>query len=374
MVRFSMTVRFWMMFALFIAAFAGERVEAQPRPVAAPGQIPAADMGSVREPQGFQRYAGSIIAGGSFAAFDEQVVVTGPLVRVPDRSDKRNNALFLPREARTAEGRRTRLVYLIPQGRSPLEVIRGYQQLVRDAGGSALYECADSDCGGETRYGALAGGGSSGLIQLAMPGDDVPTGRGNPVACAVDNGNRTAQRFATLQLAGDAGFVSVLSYAVGDYSSGSDCRSGGWSGRTIAIVNILETKAREQRMETVNASAMGTSMARDGKVTFYAILFDTARAEIKPESQPQIAEMVAYLRANPAMRVLIVGHTDSQGALDYNVDLSRRRAASVVAALASQGIAANRLTPQGVGMAAPVSTNDTDEGRTRNRRVEMVKQ
>jgi outer membrane protein OmpA-like peptidoglycan-associated protein len=103
-------------------------------------------------------------------------------------------------------------------------------------------------------------------------------------------------------------------------------------------------------------------------------LFDTGRAEIKPESQPQIAEMVAFLRANPGLRALIVGHTDSQGGLDYNLDLSRRRAASVVGALTSQGVQASRLTPQGVGMAAPVSTNDTDEGRARNRRVEMVKQ
>jgi flagellar motor protein MotB len=75
----------------------------------------------------------------------------------------------------------------------------------------------------------------------------------------------------------------------------------------------------------------------------------------------------------PGLRVLIVGHTDSQGGLDYNVDLSRRRAASVIGALSARGILANRLTPQGVGMAAPVSTNDTDDGRARNRRVEMVK-
>ncbi|MCU0884786.1 MAG: OmpA family protein [Beijerinckiaceae bacterium] len=366
--------RFMIAGALCLAAFGAEPLQAQPRPAVAPGQIPAADTGSVREPQGFQRYAGSIIAGGSFAAFDEQVLVNGPLVRAPDQRDKRGNAVFMPREMRKAEGRRTRLVYVIPQGRSPLEVIRGYQQLVREAGGSTLYECSDGDCGGETRYGALSGGGSTGLIQLAIPGDDVPVGRGNPVGCAVDNSNRTGQRFTTLQLAGDAGFVSVLSYVLGDYNAGSECRTGGWSGRTIAIVNILETKAREQRMEMVSADAMGSSMARDGKVAFYAILFDTARAEIKPESQPQIAEMVAYLRASPQLRVLIVGHTDSQGGLDYNIDLSRRRAASVVAALASQGIAANRLTPQGVGMAAPVSTNDTDEGRARNRRVEMVKQ
>jgi outer membrane protein OmpA-like peptidoglycan-associated protein len=125
-------------------------------------------------------------------------------------------------------------------------------------------------------------------------------------------------------------------------------------------------------MEMVRADAMGASMARDGKVAIYAILFDTGRADIKPESQPQLGEMVAFLRANPGLRVLVVGHTDNQGGLDYNVDLSRRRAASVVQALVAQGIPGSRLVPAGVGMAAPVSTNTTDEGRARNRRVEMV--
>jgi outer membrane protein OmpA-like peptidoglycan-associated protein len=336
------------------------------------GALPAADQGSVREPQGFQRYAGSIIAGGTTAAFDEMTLVTGPLVRVLDQRDKRNNALFMPRDARKVEGRRTTLVYVIPQGRSPLEVIRGYQQLVREAGGASLYECSEAECGGETRYSATSGGGNSGLMQLSFPAADVPTARGNPISCAVENNARSRQRFTTLQLPNDAGFVSVLSYVLGDFSGGDACRGNGWDGRTVAIVTILETKAREQRMETVSASAMGSSMARDGKVTFYAILFDTAKADIKPESAPQLAEMTAYLRANSNQRVLIVGHTDNQGGVDYNQDLSRRRAASVVQALVGQGIAASRLIPAGVGMAAPVTTNATDEGRARNRRVEMV--
>lgn len=367
-------IRLLLTCALLLAGLGAPPLQAQSR-APAPGQMPTADVGTVREPQGFQRYAGSIIAGGSFAAFDDLVLVTGPLVRVPDQRDKRNNAVFLPRETRKAEGRRTRLAYVIPQGRSPLEVIRGYQQLVQDAGGSALYECADAECGGDTRRGPTGGGGDTGLLNLSFPGDDMPATRGHPLECALaGSGTRSGQRFATLGLAGDAGFVTVLSYVLVDYVAGSDCRGKGWEGRTIAVVNIVETKAREQRMEMVRADAMDSSLARDGKVTFYAILFDTGRAEIKAESQPQLAEIVAYLRAQPTLKALIVGHTDNQGGLDYNLDLSRRRAASVVAALTGQGISANRLTPQGVGMAAPVATNDTDEGRARNRRVELVKQ
>jgi outer membrane protein OmpA-like peptidoglycan-associated protein len=340
------------------------------RPAGGSVSVPVKDVGAVREPQGFPRYAGSVLAGGSVAAFDEMTLVTAPLQRVAGRTDRRNNALFLPPDPKTVEGRRTRLVYVIPQDRSPLEVVRNYQQFVRDAGGAAVFECAGDDCGGDTRLGATSGGNRTGVLQLMLPGDDLPA-RGDPLNCVGDNSSRSGQRYALMTLANDGGHVAVLSYVLGDYVAGSSCHQ--WKGRTVAIVNIVETKAREQRMEIVRADAMGGSMARDGKVTFYSILFDTARAEIKPESEPQIAEMAAYLRANPGLRVLIVGHTDSQGGLDYNVDLSRRRAASVIGALAARGIQASRLTPQGVGMAAPVSTNDTDDGRARNRRVEMVK-
>jgi OmpA-OmpF porin, OOP family len=367
--RFS-AHRFLKSLLLALLAFcAAPPAEAQQRPAA--GIVPTSDIGATREPQGFPRYAGSVLAGGSNAAFDEMTLVTAPLVRAQGRTDGRGNAMFLPPEAQKAEGRRTRLVYVVPAGRSPLEVVRGYQQTVRERGGESVFECADAECGGNTRLGATAGGNTTGILNLMMPASEVPQRNGEPVQCAVDNNGRTQQRFAQMRLPNDGGHVAVLSYVLGDYSGGSECRA--WTGRTVAIVNIIETQAREQRMELVRADAMGASMARDGKVTFYAILFDTARAEIKPESQPQIAEMAAYLRANPALRVLIVGHTDNQGGLDYNVDLSRRRAASVVSALSSAGIPGNRLTPQGVGMAAPVSTNETDEGRAKNRRVEMVR-
>lgn len=367
--RFTSAFALGLLLGLLTLASATTSAFAQQR--AAVGTVPTRDVGTTREPQGFPRYAGSVLAGGSNAAFDEMTLVTAPLVRVPGRTDGRNNALFLPPEARKAEGRRTRLIYVVPPGRSPLEVVRGYQQAVRDTGGETVFDCAEAECGGETRLGASNGGNRTGILNLLMPASDVPQRNGDPVQCAVDNNARTSQRYALMNLANGGGHVAILSYVLGDYSAGSECRA--WTGRTVAVVNIIETQAREQRMELVRSDAMGASMARDGKVTFYSILFDTARADIKPESQPQIAEMVAYLRANPSLRVLIVGHTDNQGGLDYNVDLSRRRAAAVTSALSAAGIAAGRLTPQGVGMAAPVSTNDTDEGRARNRRVEMVK-
>src|SRR5690606_61719 len=94
---------------------------------------------------------------------------------------------------------------------------------------------------------------------------------------------------------------------------------------------------------------------------------------MRSDSKPQLDEIAKLLKAQPELKVLIVGHTDSKGALDYNRDLSYRRARSIVESLSREhGVAAARLTPLGVGMAAPMATNRTEEGRALNRRVEVV--
>jgi outer membrane protein OmpA-like peptidoglycan-associated protein len=81
------------------------------------------------------------------------------------------------------------------------------------------------------------------------------------------------------------------------------------------------------------------------------------------------------MTGKPELRLNIVGHTDNKGSADYNLSLSQRRAAAVVASLVSQyGIDAGRLTSEGAGMTRPLAPNDTDEGRAKNRRVELVAQ
>jgi len=94
---------------------------------------------------------------------------------------------------------------------------------------------------------------------------------------------------------------------------------------------------------------------------------------IKPESKPTLDEIAKLLSGQPELSVFIVGHTDNQGAYDYNIDLSRKRAAAVAAALAkSCNIAPARMRTAGVGFLAPVGSNATEDGRALNRRVELV--
>jgi outer membrane protein OmpA-like peptidoglycan-associated protein len=79
------------------------------------------------------------------------------------------------------------------------------------------------------------------------------------------------------------------------------------------------------------------------------------------------------LKANPELKLEVQGHTDNQGNDDYNLKLSQKRAETVAAYLQLFGIDSGRLTPKGFGETKPVATNDTEDGRTRNRRVELVK-
>jgi OmpA-OmpF porin, OOP family len=104
-------------------------------------------------------------------------------------------------------------------------------------------------------------------------------------------------------------------------------------------------------------------------------LFDTGKSVLKPESAPALLEVKKLLEADPSLKLWVVGHTDSVGAIDGNMKLAQARAEAVVTALtATHGIAPARIKGYGVGPLAPVATNDTDEGRAKNRRVDLVKQ
>ena len=131
----------------------------------------------------------------------------------------------------------------------------------------------------------------------------------------------------------------------------------------------------EVGMVTVAASALDQSLMSTGKAVIYGIYFDFDKADVKPASSPQLQEIAALLNTHADLKLAITGHTDNQGSADYNQKLSQRRADAIVAALTgSYAIAANRLSAQGLGPSAPVASNDTDEGRAKNRRVELVKQ
>jgi outer membrane protein OmpA-like peptidoglycan-associated protein len=112
----------------------------------------------------------------------------------------------------------------------------------------------------------------------------------------------------------------------------------------------------------------------NGKLVTYGIYFDSGSDVVKPESAPVLRQIAAYMEKNAAVKVNILGHTDNQGTPDGNLDLSKRRSASVAKVLSSQfKIAADRFTTDGMGDTKPVADNAKSEGRAANRRVEFTK-
>jgi outer membrane protein OmpA-like peptidoglycan-associated protein len=175
----------------------------------------------------------------------------------------------------------------------------------------------------------------------------------------------------------NAGYPFV--YDSGDYGDFTVHKGGTWIMIEISVSNwYRQTIVKEISLTqdvVADAAALSTGINANGHIAATGILFDTGKADVKPESAAALAEIAKLLKQNPRLKLFVVGHTDNVGALAANLDLSKRRAASVVQALTTQyGITADRLAPYGNGSYAPISSNDSEDGRSQNRRVELVKQ
>lgn len=152
-----------------------------------------------------------------------------------------------------------------------------------------------------------------------------------------------------------------------------DSWSGGGEGETYNLL-IVEKAGMAQEV-VANAENLAQDISSTGHASVYGILFDFNKAKVKPESEPTLKEIAKLLQQNLNLKLYVVGHTDNVGDFAYNMKLSQARADSVVKTLVSQyGIDANRLSAHGVGPLAPVTSNKTEEGRAKNRRVELVEQ
>jgi OOP family OmpA-OmpF porin len=145
-------------------------------------------------------------------------------------------------------------------------------------------------------------------------------------------------------------------------------------GNGVIWLRIVEKKAMEQYI-VADAAAFANDINATGHVAVYGIYFDSGKSLIKPESAQAIAEIAKLLKGQPALKLFVVGHTDNEGGVEGNVKLAQDRAAAVLKALVNEhAIAASRLRAWGCGQFAPVASNDSEEGRAKNRRVELVKQ
>lgn len=242
-----------------------------------------------------------------------------------------------------AQGRETLIRYDGPAGRSSLEVIENLKASLVAKGFSVAFECGDAECFSGSMNDPY-------LLGWALDG-------------AQQNGRyATHARYLLAAREQSEGAVHAA-ILVGE--AGND---------VTEFVHVVETKPMDAgKVVFIDADAMQKALSASGHVSIYGIYFDTDRDVLTPRSKPALEQIARLLKANAALKLVVAGHTDNQGGFDYNVDLSRRRAASVVSALAAEyGVAKERLTPFGAGMAAPAASNATEEGRAKNRRVELV--
>lgn len=331
---------------------------------------PTADIEGAKDPAWLKRYEGSYIVSHEHRGFDAVKFPASALERVPDQTDAYNNNVHRAKQVREVEGEYTRLIYVAPADRSPLEVMRNYLDLVEEGGGKVLYRCSDTDCGGELN-GNDHGGGNQGLIEQIYPQARIRDADFSNGKCA-SGATPREQHYSLVTLPDGSGSertLGIVAFQIGDRSY---CDA--LENRTAVLVVAVSPKARERKMVTVTADEMGKALDAAGHIALYGIQFDTNKSTLRPESVDTIAQIAKLLKAQPALKLDVVGHTDNVGDAAANLKLSQRRADAVVTALVEDhGIDEARLSARGEGLGKPLADNATEEGRAKNRRVELVK-
>lgn len=265
---------------------------------------------------------GMVSRTGAQSQFKDTPYFTGmPSYKIDDASDQEfaDYRFYNGKDCTTIEGKKYFRAYSLKENAkqaSELQISRNYSNSIKSMGGTIIFEgqCSGADCaencGGRMMVGKVIKGSNELWIEVA------PFNDGN------------------------------------DY--------------------YLTVVMKEAMKQDVTASSMLDALNRDGHIALY-INFDTGKSTIKPESKPIIEQIVQMMKANPSLKISVEGHTDNVGNPKSNKTLSDDRAKSVVSAIVAQGVDSKRLSALGHGQEKPIADNKTEEGRAKNRRVELVK-
>jgi outer membrane protein OmpA-like peptidoglycan-associated protein len=139
------------------------------------------------------------------------------------------------------------------------------------------------------------------------------------------------------------------------------------------VAAVLAATSLFAQRGAADAAAMEAEIHRTGSVVLYGISFDAGAASVQPGSERTLREIITLLKARTDWRFEVQGHTDAAGPAAANVTLSHQRAEAIVEWLTEHGVEASRLVGKGYGDTVPLADNTSDEGRARNRRVELKK-
>ena len=311
------------------------------------GHTQESDMPGGHDYPDLPRITGSYIAGYDQKQFDKGLFITDMEGYTP--------SLTQP------EGKRTRILYVGQTDQTTLQIFRNYQ-VAFDALGDfeEIWSCLDNECHTHMANGVIW-----------EKSNRIPVSFRNPSSIYNLSGNYRNPVYLYGKVVKDDSLLHVSMFSTFSITGGLT----GIRNSPFIHVEILEIEDFEPTLTFLSADEMIGEIERTGSVALYGIQFELDSADLAPDSLETIEEIVKALEARPALKVFVVGHTDSQGSYDYNLELSTRRADAVVSALVSDhGVAAERLRAVGVGPVSPLSQNESEEGRSMNRRVEIVAQ
>ena len=313
-----------------------------------PDGLKTEDVTDSRDHPLISRFPGSYIRFYESKDYDE---FTLPLSELRDAEFEDEYKEFTEKELRV-EGKMTQHFYIVPERHTTLEIFRNYEQALKDNNFEII---AQKNVGVDE--------GFSRPLYSGVNFNDAPETSFEGVAPGTDDSRYLAAKLSRAE--GDV-YISIFTARHGFYG-------GSWPDGQPAVFQVI-VEETELQTDLIDMESVIQDIESKGKVAIYGIHFDVDSDNIKDESEPTIEKIAELLNENPELELNVVGHTDGTGELAYNIDLSERRAESLVEVLVNDyNIERNRLNSFGVGPLAPRATNDTEEGRKQNRRVELVK-
>lgn len=257
--------------------------------------------------------------------------------------------LFDETNVRAIEGEINRKFYTAPKGVTPLEIIKNYEQALKTKGAEIIhlsqnaYRHTNQESGERILFMrdlfSHARIKHQGYAHLMLP--------------------RKANHYLSAKVSRDASdiFISVASAVVDD----------------VNYYEVVTVVAKAMDMNNVTLNILNDGIANNGKVPIYDIYFDTGKFTLKENSDTALTTIASYLQKNKQQQFVVVGHTDNTGDFNANLKLSLKRAQAVVDALVQNyAIEKKQIMAYGVGSVAPVTSNSSEDGKGRNRRVELV--
>ncbi|KAB2764304.1 MULTISPECIES: OmpA family protein [Brucella/Ochrobactrum group] len=281
--------------------------------------------------------------------YDETWLITGPVSDLSGEATKGENWKLV-------EGKVVYAYYRFNPGISALQIQREFEAKAKEEGFTIAFSCA-TEKGTCFTNGRSEPGVSLGLL-LDKPGNMPALDKNN--MSIVRNYFQTGGARYTYLTREDGG-INTVHVAV----SLADTPAKGVMAITKSIIT-------GDAPSITGASLLASELKKNKSVSLNNLLFDVNSDILLPNSRDQIHEIAMMMREDASIKLEIVGHTDSDGGRDYNLDLSRRRAASVVRALVEDfDMERSRLTSSGKGLGEPIASNDTEDGKSQNRRVEL---